>query len=145
MDYKLPKGYIDLIEKKYNLKVLDNHYILVDKNFQRYNMMIDVQFNDKMLKVFKEKYAQEKSKNHVAWEERKQTKSIRFYAEVGNNILLLCIIIAVALQFNLHSPISIVKSFIISISFQYIFTIIILYKFIISNSFANQVCHLTII
>ena len=23
MDYKLPKGYIDLIEKKYNLKVLD--------------------------------------------------------------------------------------------------------------------------
>ena len=33
--------------------------------------------------------AQEKSKNHVAWEERKQTKSIRFYAEVGNNILLL--------------------------------------------------------
>ena len=77
MDYKLPKGYIDLIEKKYNLKVLDNHYILVDKNFQRYNMMIDVQFNDKMLKVFKEKYAQEKSKNHVAWEERKQTKSIR--------------------------------------------------------------------
>ena len=37
MDYKLPKGYIDLIEKKYNLKVLDNHYILVDKNFQRYN------------------------------------------------------------------------------------------------------------
>lgn len=89
MDYKLPKGYIDLIEKKYNLKVLDNHYILVDKNFQRYNMMIDVQFNNKMLKVFKEKYAQEKSKNHVAWEERKQTKSIRFYAEVGNNILLL--------------------------------------------------------
>ena len=69
MDYKLPKGYVDLIEKKYNLKVLDNHYILVDKNFQRYNMMIDVQFNDKMLKVFKEKYAQEKSKNHVAWEE----------------------------------------------------------------------------
>ena len=44
MDYKLPKGYVDLIEKKYNLKVLDNHYILVDKNFQRYNMMIDVQF-----------------------------------------------------------------------------------------------------
>ena len=66
-----------------------NGKILVDKNFQRYNMMIDVQFNDKMLKVFKEKYAQEKSKNHVAWEERKQTKSIRFYAEVGNNILLL--------------------------------------------------------
>ena len=89
MDYKLTKGYVDLIEKKYNLKVLDNHYILVDKHFQRYNMMIDVQFNDKMLKVFKEKYAQEKSKNHVAWEERKQTKSIRFYAEVGNNILLL--------------------------------------------------------
>lgn len=27
MDYKLPKGYVDLIEKKYNLKVLDNHYI----------------------------------------------------------------------------------------------------------------------
>ena len=52
MDYKLPKGYVDLIEKKYNLKVLDNHYILVDKNFQRYNMMIDVQFNDKMLNYF---------------------------------------------------------------------------------------------
>ena len=28
MDYKLPKGYVDLIEKKYNLKVLDNHYSL---------------------------------------------------------------------------------------------------------------------
>ena len=24
MDYKLPKGYIDLIEKKYNLKVFKN-------------------------------------------------------------------------------------------------------------------------
>ena len=41
------------------------------------------------IRNIKEKYAQEKSKNHVAWEERKQTKSIRFYAEVGNNILLL--------------------------------------------------------
>ena len=88
MDYKLPKGYVDLIEKKYNLKVLDNHYILVDKNFQRYNMMIDVQFNDKMLKVFKEKYAQENQKP-CSLGRKKQTKSIRFYAEVGNNILLL--------------------------------------------------------
>lgn len=78
MDYKLPKGYVDLIEKKYNLKVLDNHYILVDKNFQRYNMMIDVQFNDKMLKVFKEKYAQEKSKKPCSLGRKKTNKKYSF-------------------------------------------------------------------
>lgn len=87
MDNKLPKSYIILIENKYDLKVLDNHYILVDKKFQKYNMMIDVQFNDKMLNIFKEKYGQMNSKNHVAWEQREN--SIRFYAEIGNNILLL--------------------------------------------------------
>lgn len=89
MDYKLPKSYIDLIENRYNVKVLDNHYILVDKDFQKYNMMIDVKFNDKMLKAFKEKYGNKNSKNHVAWEKRELTESIRFYAEKGNNIILL--------------------------------------------------------
>lgn len=78
MDYKLPKGYVDLIEKKYNLKVLDNHYILVDKNFQRYNMMIDVQFNDKMLKVFKEKICTGKIKKPCSLGRKKTNKKYSF-------------------------------------------------------------------
>lgn len=51
-------------------------------------MMIDVQFNDKMLKVFKENNAQEKSKNHVTGKKENKQK-VFVFMQVGNNILLL--------------------------------------------------------
>ncbi|WP_028257552.1 hypothetical protein [Veillonella montpellierensis] len=88
-DYPAPKAYIELIEKRYNLKVIDSHYILVDTQYDRYNMMLDVQFNDKMAQAFKTKYGQVNSAHHVAWEPCPHTNSIRFHAEIGNNILLL--------------------------------------------------------
>lgn len=88
-NYALPQGYIDLISRRYNIKVLANHYILVDEKFQRYNIMLDLVLNEKMLAKFRELYAGKTSAMHVAWEERPATNSIRFYAEVGNNIILL--------------------------------------------------------
>lgn len=84
---KAPEGFISLIENKYQLKVIDSHYIMVDKIFRKYNMMLYVKFNPQMEKAFKEKYENESSAMHVAWEERED--GIKFYAEIGNNILLL--------------------------------------------------------
>lgn len=86
---KVPQGYIDLVERRYNLKVIDSHYVLVDAQFQKYNMMLDVKFNEDMLAKFKEKYSHTNAQNHVAWEIREKTESIRFFAEIGNNIILL--------------------------------------------------------
>ena len=86
---KVPQGYIDLVERRYNLKVIDSHYVLVDTQFQKYNMMLDVKFNEDMLVKFKEKYSHINAQNHVAWEFREKTESIRFFAEIGNNIILL--------------------------------------------------------
>lgn len=88
-DICMPQSYIELIEKRYKLKVIDSHYILVDEKYQRYNMMLNVQFNNEMRKAFEAKYGNDTSKNHVAWEVRESTDSICFYAQVGNNILLL--------------------------------------------------------
>lgn len=88
-DYSMPQSYIELIEKRYNLKVIDSHYILVDEKYQQYNMMLNVQFNHEMQKNFEQKYGNDTTKNHVAWEVRKETNSVCFYAQVGNNILLL--------------------------------------------------------
>ena len=88
-DYSMPRGYIDLIEQRYDLKVIDSHYILVDKKYQKYNVMLDVKFNDKMRVAFEQKYGKCSSMNHVAWEINEGKQSIRFFAEVGNNILLL--------------------------------------------------------
>ena len=42
-----------------------------------------------MLAKFKEKYSHINAQNHVAWEIREKTESIRFFAEIGNNIILL--------------------------------------------------------
>lgn len=88
-DYSMPRGYIDLIEQRYDLKVIDSHYILVNKKYQKYNVMLDVKFNDKMRVAFEQKYGKYSSMNHVAWEINEGKQSIRFFAEVGNNILLL--------------------------------------------------------
>ena len=84
---KVPEGLVSLIENKYNIKVLDSHYVMIDEKFKRYNMMLEVKFNEEMKKVFDEKYSSVNAIMHVAWEVKKE--SIRFYAEIGNNILLL--------------------------------------------------------
>lgn len=84
---KAPQGFVQLVENKYNVKILDSHYVLVDARFKKYNMMLDTQFNDAMARAFKEKYGDVTSAMHVAWEYKQD--SIKFYAEIGNNILLL--------------------------------------------------------
>ncbi|HIU64692.1 MAG TPA: hypothetical protein IAB06_06645 [Candidatus Avacidaminococcus intestinavium] len=80
-------GFIELVEKRYELEVIDSHYVLVDEKFKRYNTMIEVKLNPVMMSAFQEKYAHKTSDMHVAWSVHEGT--IRFYAEVGNNILLL--------------------------------------------------------
>ena len=87
--HQAPSTYIELIERRYNVKIIDSHYILVDKKFEKYNTMLDIQLTETMAKNFKEKYAGKTSAMHVAWEFWEPTNSVRFYAEIGNNILLL--------------------------------------------------------
>lgn len=80
-------GLIGLLEKKYNLKVLASHYILVDEKFAKYNTMLEVRLNQQMAANFAKLYGNKTSAMHVAWsivDDR-----IRFYAAIGNNILLL--------------------------------------------------------
>ena len=81
-------GFNQLIENRYDLHVLDSHYILVDKKFQQYNMMLHLQLNKQMEEKFMELYKYENSAMHVVWEIQKDN-SIKFYAQMGNNILLL--------------------------------------------------------
>lgn len=88
-EHQAPSAYIELIERRYNVKIIDSHYILVDKKFNKYNTMLDIQLNETMMNVFKEKYVGKTSAMHVAWEICDETNSIRFFAEIGNNILLL--------------------------------------------------------
>ena len=89
MEYPAPQGFIELVQRRYDLKVIDSHYILVDAKFQKYNMMLDVQFNDEMKQKFMQLYGKQDSAMYVEWEVRDKTDSIRFFAEKGNNILLL--------------------------------------------------------
>ena len=55
-EHQAPSAYIELIERRYNVKIIDSHYILVDKQFDKYNTMLDIQLNETMAKAFKEKY-----------------------------------------------------------------------------------------
>lgn len=88
-EHAAPSAYIELIERRYNVKIIDSHYILVDKKFDKYNTMLDIQLTETMAKNFKEKYTGKTNAMHVAWEVCESTDSVRFYAEIGNNILLL--------------------------------------------------------
>lgn len=88
-DYPAPQGLIELVQRKYDLKVIDSHYILVDSQFQQYHMMLDVQFNEAMNNAFQKLYKNQEEANGVSWEICPKTNSIRFFAEIGNNILLL--------------------------------------------------------
>lgn len=88
-EHAAPQGFVKLVEGRYDLKVIDSHYILVDEKYKQYNMMLNVQFNEKMAQAFQEKYGKDTSAMHVAWEHCAKTKSIAFYATIGNNILLL--------------------------------------------------------
>lgn len=81
------QGFIELVEKKYNLKVVNSHYILVDEKFKRYNTMLEIELSQPKMLAFQEKYGHKTSDMYVAWSINENT--IRFYAEVGNNILLL--------------------------------------------------------
>ena len=81
------QGFIELVEKKYDLKVVDSQYVKVDEKYDIYNFMLEVKMSDKMWAKFQEKYAGENSAMHVAWSVYRD--KVRFNAEVGNNILLL--------------------------------------------------------
>ena len=88
-DYPAPKPLIELVERKYDLKVIDSHYFLVDTKFQIYSIMLNVQFNDKMSESFVKMYANQHEGMGVAWDICKDTNSVRFMSDIGNNILLL--------------------------------------------------------
>ncbi len=88
-DYPAPQGLIDLVERKYDLKVIDSHYFLVDTKFQIYSIMLNVQFNDKMKEAFNKKYKNINEANGVSWDICPKTDSVRFMSDLGNNILLL--------------------------------------------------------
>ena len=88
-EYPAPKALIELVEKKYDLKVIDSHYILVDAKFQQYSMMLDVQFNDQMKQAFEKLYPKQNEADGVIWDFCPKTNSIRFMSDIGNNILLL--------------------------------------------------------
>lgn len=88
-EYSIPQGFIDLVERKYKLKVIDSYYILTDEKNQRYHMMLDVQMNKQMKENFQKKYGKLNSDMYVDWDFQIKTNSIRFLAEKGNNILLL--------------------------------------------------------
>lgn len=80
------KGFIELVEKRYGLKVVDSHYIQVDKKYDLYNFMLEVRLKPDMATRFREQYPGT-SAMHVAWSFFQDR--VRFHAEKGNNILLL--------------------------------------------------------
>ena len=81
------QGFIELIEKKYDLQVVDSQYVKVDDKYDIYNFMLEVKMSDKMWAKFQEQYAGQSSAMHVVWSIYRD--KVRFNAEVGNNILLL--------------------------------------------------------
>jgi hypothetical protein len=84
---KAMQGFIELIERRYELKVIDSQYIKLDDKYDTYNMMLDLKLPAPMMEQLKVKYPEMDSANHVAWSFFKDR--VRFYAEIGNNILLL--------------------------------------------------------
>ena len=82
------QGLIELIEKNYGLKIIASHYILVDEHFQKYNMMLKVKLPTLLQEKFRQLYDGKSGAMHVAWDIEKNG-AISFYAEIGNNILLL--------------------------------------------------------
>lgn len=80
-------GFIEILERRYDLKVVDSHYIKVDDKYDTYNMMLDLKLSEPMMNQLSLKYPGMDTANHVAWSFFKDR--VRFYAEVGNNILLL--------------------------------------------------------
>jgi hypothetical protein len=82
------KSLVELIERRYGLKILSSHYILVDDKFKQYNTMLEVELPEPMLRRFKELYSSKTSAMHVAWSVNDKD-IIKFYATIGNNILLL--------------------------------------------------------
>lgn len=81
------QGLFPLLEKRYGLQVIDSHYVLVDDRLKKYNVMLNVRLAKEMQQKFNEIYADKNSAMHVAWDVNKDD-TIKFYAEIGNNILL---------------------------------------------------------
>lgn len=88
-DYKVPQGLLDLVSRRYNVEIIDSHYILVDDKFNRYNIMYDIRLPQTVQTVLRSKYGPNDTAMHVKWEFIESTDSVRFYSEIGNNILLL--------------------------------------------------------
>lgn len=62
------------------------------KKFEQYNMMLYVKLPKQMLAEFKRLYLNKTSAMHVAWSVDDKD-NIKFYATIGNNILLLLMIL----------------------------------------------------
>ena len=80
-------GLIALIEKRYQLQVVDSQYVKVDDKFDVYNIMLEMKLSEPMKAKFQERYGAQDSAMHVSWSWYQG--KIRFHAERGNNILLL--------------------------------------------------------
>jgi len=80
-------GLIELIEKRYQLQIIDSQYVKVDDQFDIYNIMLEMKLSEAMQARFQEKYGAQDSAMHVSWSWYQG--KIRFHAERGNNILLL--------------------------------------------------------
>ena len=80
-------GLIELVEKRYQLKVVDSQYVKVDDQFDVYNIMLEMKLSEAMATRFQEKYGAQDSAMHVSWSWYQG--KIRFHAARGNNIILL--------------------------------------------------------
>ena len=88
-DYKVPQGLLDLVSRRYNVEIIDSHYILVDDKFNSYNIMYDMRLPQTVQIALRSTYGPNDTAMHVKWEFIESTNSVRFYSEIGNNILLL--------------------------------------------------------
>jgi hypothetical protein len=80
-------GFIELVEKRYRLQVVDAQYVKVDDLNDRYHMILEVILPNEMAEKFGEKYGTMDAAMRVRWSSFQGR--IRFRAEIGNNILLL--------------------------------------------------------
>lgn len=88
-EYPAPEGLVQLIERRYDAKMLDSHYILVDAKFQHYHTMYHLQLPTSLFNAFTAQYRDTHTAMAVTWEILNETNSIRFETYKGNNIILL--------------------------------------------------------
>lgn len=88
-DHAAPQFLLDMVTSRYDVTILDSHYMLVDERFQQYDLMYDVVLPSPMETALINIYGKEGEAHGVQWFPVKETNSYRFSASIGNHILLL--------------------------------------------------------